>query len=352
MISDRYEVDGCEIEIGVSIGIAQSFSCEGGIPKAERIEQVRQADIAMYRAKRNPHVNHELYDDPFFGVIEDDLDNGRWHFAYQSQTLLETRAIVRCEALFRWNEGTAGYEAGSAGHLKSIVHFENEYVTQFAHATLQRAAGQMKEWLDSTNFVSKNSDFTIEVNLSPRVFEKSDVRLDLTQIVKTAFTNAGLPKDQWYRIGIEITERIPLEDEEYANSLLTYLGDRYHMRASYDDLDMMTAIKHLRKLRRIRTIKLDKEHILGMDVDEDQRAFVSGLAALFKEYGNRQIVAEHVESPELFELVKEAGIAISQGYFDGREMEGGKPQPAKEYLQRLNRYANADSIVKLVPRAG
>ncbi len=202
--SRPFKLDGREVVITASIGIALS---DAGQETADGL--LRNADLAMYRAKSDGRARHVVFDPSMHAdtlarlEFESDLrlalDRGELRVHYQPIVQMGTGKFTEVEALVRWQHPTRG--------LVSPVDFiplaeETGLIIPLGQWVLEEACQQVAAW--HRQFPSE-PPLTLSVNLSPRQFQKPFLVADVSRALHAAGLPAGCLK-------LEITEGVLMRD--------------------------------------------------------------------------------------------------------------------------------------------
>jgi diguanylate cyclase (GGDEF)-like protein len=324
--------DGRIATIGASIGGALGTT---GIDSADSL--IRQADIAMYAAKRTGAGF--LYFEPGMGdatsaregraaELAGAIRRGELVTVFQPLIDLRTGRPTGAEALVRWAhpiEGTRGPDQfiGLAEETGLIV--------EIGALVLRDACRQAARWARAGR-----GDLDITVNLSAR--QLADPRV--VDDVRVALTEAGLnPK----RLVLEITETVLMQDREAAAATLWQLK-ALGVRIAIDDFG--TGYSSLAYLRRfpIDILKIAREFVDGLGRDENDDVITRAIVELAGTLG-LQTIAEGIETSDQQNFVTALGCDIGQGYLFSR------PIDAEEAVAMLAGVGTSPAAVP-VPRSG
>jgi diguanylate cyclase (GGDEF)-like protein len=328
-IGAPYDIQGHNIVIGVSIGIALS---EPGISGADML---KRADVALYRAKeeRGCFAFFEAGMDELLQArlgMEADLrlalHRDEFELYYQPLYHLAAERVSGFEALIRWNSPTRGRVAP----VDFIPLAEQTgLILPIGEWVLRTACAEAVHWPDHVR---------VAVNLSPVQTKNKNV----VALVRETLAQTGLPAR---RLELEITETVLLQDTE---AVMTMLHSLHEMGVKIAMDDFGTGYSSLSYLRRFPfdKIKIDRSFI------SDLRGIQSGLedgvpdalAAAAKSAATivRAIVglgenlgisttAEGVETAQQFVQIRQKGCTEVQGYFIS------PPRPANEVVDLLRR---------------
>ena len=189
---------GRDVAISASMGISLSSS---GYARAE--ELLRDADAAMYSAKRLGRKRYQLFDDALRermaarvqmeDALQRGLRHGEFRLAFQPVFALEPRVLRGFEALLRWP--TPDGRVLLPSEFLPVAEATGQILT-LGQWALREACRQMQEWL----VAAPGADLTVSVNLSPRQI----ARRSLVEDVETVLRETGLPAR---RLHLEITEK-------------------------------------------------------------------------------------------------------------------------------------------------
>jgi len=302
-----FVVNQQEIVISASIGIASSTT-----PHTRAEDLVRDADIAMYRAKRSGKARCEVSDPAMHASavkrlrLETDLrkalDQGEFRVYYQPIVSLQTDKITGFEALTRWQRPEG---------LLSPVEFiavaeEIGLIIPMNRRLLREACQRLRSW--QSEFPS-SPPLTMSVNITSKEFAQPD----LVSEIRKSLVETGVDPDC---LQLEIIETIAMGDAEKSGHVLSQLK-ALGVRLSIDDFG--TGYSSLSRLRRIPvdTIKIDRTFISNMDSDPESLEIVRIIIMLVHNLGLK-VVAEGAETEEHITLLRQLNCEMAQGYFFSR----------------------------------
>jgi diguanylate cyclase (GGDEF)-like protein len=313
-LSEPYDIDGQEVIIGVSIGIAMSTDASG---TADAL--LKCADLALYRAKSEGRGTFRFFEDEMDAAmqarrtLERDLRRAlaEEQFEVNYQPLVQEGGIAGFEALLRWHHP----QHGTVGPTVFIpVAEEIGMIGAIGAWVLTQACKDAASWPGTLK---------VAVNLSPAQFRTRSLIDDAS----TALSKSGLPGG---RLELEITESVLLQDDDTVLETLHSLR-RLGIRIVMDDFG--TGYSSLSYLRRFPfdKIKIDQSFVKGIETSDDCRTIVRAVVGLGLSLG-MAVNAEGVETPEQLAALRAVGCREIQGYFFS------KPIPRagiSELLQRL-----------------
>lgn len=305
-----FAVNGQEVVITPSIGIALSTaSCTNG----EDI--LRDAEIAMYRAKQAGKARCELFDPAMHAAavkrlrLETDLRKAlelkEFSVYYQPIVCLQSGKIAGFEALTRWQR-----PSGMVLPLDFIpVANETGLILPMNRLLMQDAFRQLRSWQSQ---FSSEPPLSMSVNITSRQFEQPELAADMGVLLK----EAGLGPSC---VHVEITETIAMGDEERAGRILSELK-ALGVHVSIDDFG--TGYSSLSRLQGfpVDSLKIDRAFISNMDTDPESREIVRIIVMLAHNLG-LEVVAEGTENAEQVKQLKELGCEMCQGYFFSKPVD-------------------------------
>jgi PAS domain S-box-containing protein len=306
-LATPFEVNQQNIVISASIGIASSAS-----PHINAEDLLRDADIAMYRAKKAGKARCEVFDTAMHASavkrlrLETDLrkalDQNEFRVYYQPIVSLETGDITGFEALTRWQR-----PEGIVSPLEFIpVAEETGLIIPMNRLLLSEACKDLQAW--QAEFPA-DPPLTMSVNITPREFAQPNLAYEIGQILERLNFDPS-----WLRL--EIVETIAMGDEEKSGQALAQLK-AIGVHLSIDDFG--TGYSSLSRLRRIPvdTLKIDRGFIMNMDTDAENREIVKTIIMLAHNLGLK-VVAEGTETEKHIFQLRELKCEMAQGYFYSR----------------------------------
>ncbi|MFZ0796274.1 MAG: EAL domain-containing protein [Terriglobales bacterium] len=306
-LTARFVVNQEEIVISASIGIASSAS-----PHTQAEELVRDADIAMYRAKRAGKARCEVSDTAMHANavkrlrLEADLrkalDQGEFRVHYQPIVSLRSGKITGFEALTRWQR-----REGLLPPIEFLaVAEEIGLIIPMNRQLLREACRHLRSW--QSEFPS-SPPLTLSVNVTSKEFAQPDLASEIRKSLEQTGVDPGC-------LQLEIIETIAMGDTEKSGQVLSQLK-ALGVRLSIDDFG--TGYSSLSRLRRIPvdTLKIDRAFISSMDSDPESREIVRIIIMLAHNLGLK-VVAEGTETQEHINLLNQLNCEMAQGYFFSR----------------------------------
>ncbi len=311
-LSRPFSLGGQEVFTTASIGIAFSKT---GYDKP--VELLRDADIAMYRAKMQGKARHEVFDHEMHAravallQTENDirraLDRKEFTVYYQPIVSMKTGELQGFEALVRWEHPDRGLLL--PGEFLDVAD-DTGLIMPISWWVLREACRQLRLW--QKRFAT-GTPLSASVNLSARHFTQPDLADELT----AALASAGL-EPQW--LNLEITEGALMEDKAIDQlTRLKALGVDLHLD------DFGTGYSSLNYLHRfpIDASKIDRSFVSGMVEDPEKAQIVQTIVNLSHNLGMK-VVAEGVETAEQAARLRLLNCEYAQGFLYSR------PLPAYE----------------------
>jgi diguanylate cyclase (GGDEF)-like protein len=290
---------------GASIGIVL-----GASNYHDGLELLRDADIAMYRAKalgkgRYAVFDQEMYDQTIhLSQLETNLRSALEHqdfvLYYQPIVSLETSKLVGFEALVRWQHPQKGLIA--PGEFIAIAE-DTGLIIPIGEWVLHRACQQLYAWQKE---LPEADTLHISVNLSSKQIKQFDFVDKLSQIL----VDTGL---QGSSLKLELTETMLMDQGEKTIELLTQIK-QLQVQLSIDDFG--TGYSSLSYLHRfpVDTLKIDRSFVSQITAEGNNCEIVKTIVTLAHSLGMKAI-AEGVETSHQATHLTNLGCEAAQGYF-------------------------------------
>ncbi|MGB8698418.1 MAG: EAL domain-containing protein [Thermosynechococcaceae cyanobacterium] len=304
-LNSPLELDGRKVFAGASIGIVSSSN-----NYKNGLDLLRDADIAMYRAKALGKGRYAIFDKAMYSQtlylsqIETDL-----HFAlerqefllyYQPIISLITGTIIGFEALLRWQHPQKGLIAPS--DFIEIAE-DTGLIVPIGEWVLREACQQLYTW--QQQFPAASS-LHISVNLSSRQIKQ----LDFIDKLAIILSETGLNGEN---LRLELTETMLMDQGEMTIELLSRIKDK-KIQLSIDDFG--TGYSSLSYLHRfpIDTLKIDRSFVNLINSEGGNSEIVQTIITLSHALG-MQAIAEGVETLHQVTHLRDLGCEAAQGYF-------------------------------------
>ncbi|MDH5389361.1 MAG: EAL domain-containing protein, partial [Gammaproteobacteria bacterium] len=288
-----------------SIGIVP-----GLVTYDSRSDLLRDADIAMYRAKQKGNGHTEIFDEVMHALavrtlnIENELRRAleRKEFCIHLQPIVSTKhnRIIGFESLLRWNNPERGLVPPD--EFVPIAE-ETGLINEIGFWVLQESCRQIK--LFNEHFPEHESLY-ISVNLSPVQFLQKDLITKIDSYLKSiSFDTKSLR--------LEITESILMENPEAAAQMLRDLKSR-NIRLYLDDFGTgYSSLSYIHNFP-FDTLKIDRSFVSKLITGEEHIGMVKTIIDVAKNF-NMDVIAEGVETKEQLSILKDLGCFNIQGYY-------------------------------------
>ncbi len=287
--------------IGVMHGTNQHLSAE---------DMMRDADTAMYQAKRAGKACHEVFDPEMHEEakrslqIETDLrravENGELNVFYQPIYSLVDDKITGFEALARWNHA----DLGEISPVRFIpIAEEIGLIHSLGNQILKQACEQIQSLRVSDK---SNESLILSVNLSSKQF----TQITLVQDIKEILNQTGFPPKN---LKLEITESVFFEYKDRAVEMLNQLNE---LGIEIDIDDFGTGYSNLGYLTNlpVSTLKIDRSFIASMGTAENSLEIVETIISLARGMGMK-VIAEGVENEDQLDQLRTLNCEGAQGYY-------------------------------------
>jgi diguanylate cyclase (GGDEF)-like protein/PAS domain S-box-containing protein len=309
-----FMVQGHELFSSASVGIALSSS------HYERPEDMlRDADIAMYRAKANGRSRHQVFDVDMHQRavsllgLETDLRRAieRHEFVpyYQPIIDLATRTLRGFEALARWRHPTRGLVMPD---VFIPVAEETGLIGPIGDFMLVESCRQMRKW---QSLYQRNPALSISVNVSTRQLAQAGMADQVRRVLlETGLDPASLT--------LEITESALMQNLKNGAAVIQRLHDM-QVRLHIDDFGTgYSSLSYLHNFP-IHTLKVDKSFVSRMEEAPNQAEIVRAIVSLAQNLG-MEVTAEGVETRAQADALQGLQCTNAQGFLFSR------PLPADE----------------------
>ncbi|MFP4006906.1 MAG: EAL domain-containing protein [Spirulinaceae cyanobacterium] len=305
-----FSVDGMSIVTTVSIGIALS---NASYTQPEYL--LRDADLAMYRAKEKGRARYEIFDETMHHMaiqqlrLEHDLRLAikRQEFVayYQPIINLQTQQLEGFEALIRWQHPQQGLVPPN--EFIPIAE-ETGLIATMGEWMLQQTCHQLRLWQET---LPNCKHLRVSVNLSGHQLQEDTLLATIDRVLaQTGIAGSSLK--------LELTESMLIDNVEEAIALLTKIRDR-GIQLSIDDFG--TGYSSLSYLHRfpVNTLKIDKSFVSRMGLEGENREIVETIIALARQL-DLDAIAEGVETHKQLQQLQALGCKFAQGYYFARPL--------------------------------
>lgn len=299
-----FEIDGHAVHINASIGLSLG---PGGYARAEDL--VRDADIAMYRAKLVGDARPQLFDQTMHDAmmarltLENELraaiEHEQFVLHFQPIFTIDRQLVVGFEALIRWQHPQRGLLAPDV-FLRSAE--DSRLILPLGRWVLREACRQVRRWLDAVPSLPPN---VLSVNLSALEILQPDAIAHLQQ----ALADTGVPARY---LRLELTESLAVRDPDVAAA---FCDDVRALGLSVGVDDFGTghcSLAHLHRLG-VDYVKVDRT-LLDQSVDSAASRSILLATAMVAEALEIDVIFEGVEHAAQLQLLSDFRRPLVQGY--------------------------------------
>lgn len=325
-LAKPFEIDGDQVFSGCSIGITV-FPTDGTEPDA----LLKNADIALYRAKQEGRNTYRLFDPQMNAevmarsALEQDirtaLESGEFFVQYQPQFEIASRRLIGAEALVRWRHP----KRGMIPPAEMIpVAEQSGLIARITELVLRDACRQAKSWQDRGL-----PGLRVSVNLSAVDFRREDL---VPMVTRVLAENGVDPKC----LELEITETMVMTGAQAVTRTLHELK-ALGVGLAIDDFGTgFSSMSYLKQFPLDR-IKIDQGFIRDVLVGNADASITMAIIKLGQSLGLK-VIAEGVEVGEQLEFLHAGGCDEAQGYFYSR------PLSADQFIDFAKKHFAAEEI--------
>lgn len=309
-ISEPINIQGHELDATASIGLA--IYPDDALLGTDLI---KAADTAMYQAKDNGRNRFQFYAEKFsdevslrfsFGSeLRKALKHGEFRLHYQPQVDARSMQLVGLEALIRWQHPTLGLLM--PGSFIAVAE-ELGLIDELGAWVIEEVCRQYREWLNLGITAPK-----VAVNVAPVQLQE-----ELLKHMRISLSNFDVPASA---LEVEITEGA-LQQGDIARDIMHSLRTLGVSLAIDDFGTGYSSLSHLKTFP-LSCLKIDKSFVDGVPGSVQDTAIVRTIVALGSSLGMR-VLAEGVETRVQYELLRDAGVHVIQGYYFAKPL----PEPA------------------------
>ncbi|ATB65000.1 putative bifunctional diguanylate cyclase/phosphodiesterase [Pseudomonas mosselii] len=307
-MSSFQQVDGLEVNLGVSIGIATYPDCGANVEGL-----LRAADAAMYAAKQAGRQQYRFYDQELNGrarsrlMLEDSvrtaIEQNDFSLVYQPQVSFADGRLRGFEALLRWKHPSVGDVP--PGLFIPLLE-EARLINRLASWIYRKGAAQRNAW--SERF---GSQLVLGISLSRAQFTMPGLVDELAQVIDKHQLQPA-------QLEVELAETSLMYNIDAAVKQVHRLRE-LGIRVALDDFGAGDcSLRMLRDLP-IDTLKLDRHLVARLPDSAADIALVRSVIGLCAAY-DITVIAEGVETQPQVEWLKDAGCAYVQGFLVARPL--------------------------------
>ncbi|NCF37312.1 MAG: EAL domain-containing protein [Gammaproteobacteria bacterium] len=303
-IAMECRIHDSELHVTASIGISMITSED-----YSGHDLLRFGDTAMYQAKREGRNRLEFFSESMSSDVTRQLElenqlrralkKNQFRLYYQP-VVNRAMEVIGAEALIRWEHPELGVVAPA--EFLEVLETSGQIV-EVGSWVIETALKQMTLWVEQGLL---GSDFLICINISPRQFRDKQ----FAKNIQSQLERINVPTRN---IIMEVTEHNIIHNIDDAIQRMQELINR-GISFSLDDFGTgYSSLAHLKNLP-VSHIKIDRSFVEDICNDTGDQAMVASILALSKHLG-LEVVAEGVEGPEQFELLKKFNCEYYQGFY-------------------------------------
>ncbi|HEV7585150.1 MAG TPA: EAL domain-containing protein [Solirubrobacteraceae bacterium] len=304
-LEEPFQLGSTEVSMLASVGVSVSHD-----PEADPEAMLREADVAMYRAKRTGGRGLELFDESLRqeakehlkieGHLREALPRHELLLAYQPILPLAGGRAVGCEALLRWHPRIEGSDVNQLLPSTFLpLAADSELIVQIGNWVLHTACAQAERWRRAGIAIP------ISINISAREL----IEMDLAERVREELTYCRLPGRA---LCLEVSEEAVMRDPERAREALTDVK-RLGVAIALDNVGAGHSSLSLPRNLPVDMIKIDRELIQTFDRDKDRRGVFAAAIAMSQQAG-LTAVAVGIETRRQLALARELDCSMGQGF--------------------------------------
>ncbi len=319
VLSTPFDLGGHEVYTTTSVGIV--LSTLGG-DLAEDL--LRDADVAMYRAKNKGRARYEIFDSQMsaqaFERLRTEIDlrqgikKGQLRLHYQPLVDLSSGRIIGAEALVRWQHPERGLIF--PGDFIELAE-ESGMIFALGAWVLRQACAQARDWASQ---YFQGQPFHISVNISAKQFHGPNLSEEITRALKESELDPA-------RLNLEITESVMLGGgaASVATMVTEVLSSLRELGVGLSLDDFGTGFSSLSYLKQfpLDTLKIDRSFVSQAGANAEEAAQNAAIVEAVHAIGRAlkmTVVAEGIETPEQLQRLRALGCDIGQGYFFARPL--------------------------------
>jgi diguanylate cyclase len=298
---------------------------------------LRNADLAMYFAKRRSPGTHAYFDVSMNAsalhrfTIEEQLrgalERNEFSLQYQPQFDVRTGTISGVEALLRWTNA----ELGAVSPLEFIpVAEETGLILAIGKWALHAACQQAQTWRAEGLPVNR-----MAVNVSGRQFALAEYPKEVAEVLKETGLDPAV-------LELEITESVVMADEVWAEKAINQLK-ALGISLAIDDFG--TGYSSFGRLRNfaVDRLKIDRSFVTSITEGSDDKAIAAAIIAMSRSL-HISVTAEGVENFPQLTFLQEQECQDAQGFLLSRPLQA---DAARELLRRVNEIGDASRTQRL-----
>ncbi|TPE54146.1 EAL domain-containing protein [Maribrevibacterium harenarium] len=322
ILAKPFEYKNTKFSVSCSVGVAVA-----NMGEIDASSLLRQADMAMYRAKHSGKNTYRYFDESmdqrmrYRVALQQELDVAiREHrglsLRYQPQVDAYSHAIIGAEALLRWQNDHGAWV--SPADFIPIAE-ESGQIIELGRWIIRQVLLQLKDWRKAGLDFGK-----VAINVSSVQLSSSFVADDLLEMM----AELELPT---HCVAVEFTETALMVNSSILAHNLARLRES-NITIAIDDFGTgYCSLSYLKELD-AHYLKVDRSFVDGIGISDSDECIVSATIAMAKGLGMK-VVAEGVETQQQTEFLAKQDCDAIQGYFFG------KPMTAEEFAEKLSQRA-------------
>ncbi|HLM01508.1 MAG TPA: EAL domain-containing protein [Pyrinomonadaceae bacterium] len=326
MFKEPFNLGGREVFISSSIGIVLR-DAKYKTPE----DMLRDADIAMYRAKSSGKGRHEIFNKAMRDEVSNRLrletelrlalERGEFSVFYQPIMQIADNQLIGFEALVRWLHPGRGQIM--PGEFIPIAE-ETGLIVPLGEWILRESCRQVREW--QQRFPARG-DLTISVNLSCKQFMQHDLADRVAEILRETGLEARF-------LRLEVTESHVMENSQMAITIMNRLRE-LGVQLSIDDFGTgYSSLSYLQRLP-INYLKIDRSFVNVMNSNHENGEIVRAIIMLAKNL-NMQVIAEGIETEEQALQLINLDCPFGQGFLYSKPTNAAQAEAILENALPLN----------------
>lgn len=309
VVADKFRIDGTDIKISTSIGIA-CFPISGNNIKT----LFKHADIAMYQAKTKGKSTYHFYSElsdinynrnfQIESELYQALEKDEFYQEYQPIIDLETNKMVGVEVLLRWQNSLLGKV--SPDEFIPLAE-KCKVIASLSLWCIHHACRQYDIWCRKYQL----NNFRLALNLSPYPLTDLTFIDQIVEVINSYSINLG-------NITIELTESAFDGHYKDIETALEKLAN-YHFNISIDDFGTgYSSLARLSKLP-VTELKIDKTFVQDIGINSSAEAIINLTLSLAKTMG-LDVIAEGVELSQHIDFLRKQGCRYVQGFYHSKSV--------------------------------
>ncbi|MDO6459820.1 EAL domain-containing protein [Granulosicoccaceae sp. 1_MG-2023] len=301
-LHQRLEIEGIDVEVSSSIGIALFPDDASNLSTL-----LKQADSACYHAKQLGRNNYQIFNRDMKiramqqmtmeSRLRTALADNALSLSFQPQLDLQTGQYCGMEAFLRWKDHKLG--SVRPDHFIPIAE-KTGLIAEIGEWVIREACKQIRHWMDAGQ-----EPMQLAVNISPRQFRLQNLPVIVDKALGDFDVDPSL-------LAFEITESIIMNDLSTSVDTLKELGAR-GVTLVIDDFGAGSSSLYRLKELPIHALKIDQSFVNSMLDNADSREITAAIIAIAQQLKLRTI-AEGVETREQQDLLQTLGCDAVQGY--------------------------------------